>query len=472
MITQLRAKNFKSWRDTGELRLAPLTGLFGTNSSGKTSLMQILLMLKQTAESPDRRRVLHTGDERSLVDLGTFFDLIHGHNSETPLELSFSWSLPDPLHVYDPEKKSGREKKEDLLFEISSLSFSTTIHQQKEPDKVVPKTFVYKFSSNGSGLKKDEREFGLKRDEEAKDRPGIDSYKLVSQGYKIKRTRGRNWPLPSPVKCYGFPDEAIGYYTNTGFLKEFELAFEGLFSTISYLGPLREHPKRSYIWAGESPVDVGRKGELAIPALLASRNFGNTISLPERRKKVTAEERIASWLKEFGLISSFSLKPIAVNRKDYEVRVKKTESSPEVLITDVGFGVSQILPVLTLCYYVKEGSIILLEQPEIHLHPFVQSALADVLIDVVNNRGIQVIVESHSEHLLRRLQRRVAEEKILPKDIALYFCEMKGSESGIKKLELDLFGNISNWPAGFFGDEMGDLIAMTEAAIDRQGVGK
>lgn len=466
MITQLRAKNFKSWRDTGKLRLAPLTGLFGTNSSGKTSLMQILLMLKQTAESSDRRRVLHTGDERSLVDLGTFFDLIHGHNPETPLELSFSWSLPNSLVVNDPEKENAS------LFEISSLSFSTTIHQQKEPDKVAPKTFVYKFSSNGSGLKKDEREFGLKRDEEAKGRPGIDSYKLVSQGYKIKHTRGRNWPLPPPVKCYGFPDEAIGYYTNTGFLKEFELAFEGLFSTISYLGPLREHPKRSYIWAGESPVDVGRKGELAIPALLASRNFEKTISSIGRRRKFTVEERIASWLKEFGLISSFSLKPIAVNRKDYEVRVKKTESSPEVLITDVGFGVSQILPVLTLCYYVEEGSIILLEQPEIHLHPFVQSALADVLIDVVNNRDIQVIVESHSEHLLRRLQRRVAEEKILPKDIALYFCEMKGSESGIKKLELDLFGNISNWPAGFFGDEMGDLLAMTEAAMNRQGVGK
>jgi predicted ATPase len=457
MITQLRAKNFKSWRDTGELRLAPLTGLFGTNSSGKTSLMQILLMLKQTAESPDRRRVLHTGDERSLVDLGTFFDLIHGHNPETQLELSFSWELKDSLVVNDPKKEKTP------LFEISDLSFSTTIHQQKESDKVAPKTFVYRFSG---------KEFGLKRDEKAKDRPGIDSYELVSQGYKKKHTRGRNWPLPPPVKCYGFPDEAIGYYTNTGFLKEFELAFEELFSTIFYLGPLREHPKRSYIWAGESPVDVGRKGELAIPALLASRNFEKRSSSIGRRRKFTVEEIIAFWLKEFGLISSFSLKPIAVNRKDYEVRVKKTESSPEVLITDVGFGVSQILPVLTLCYYVPEGSIILLEQPEIHLHPFVQSALADVLIDVVNNRRIQVIVESHSEHLLRRLQRRVAEEKILPKDIALYFCEMKGSESGIKKLELDLFGNIKNWPDGFFGDEMGDLLAMTEAAMNRQGVGK
>ena len=72
MLSKLRVKGFKSWADTGELKLAPLTGLFGTNSSGKTSILQVLLMLKQTAESPDRKRVLHTGDERSLVDLGDY----------------------------------------------------------------------------------------------------------------------------------------------------------------------------------------------------------------------------------------------------------------------------------------------------------------------------------------------------------------------------------------------------------------
>ena len=175
-------------------------------------------------------------------------------------------------------------------------------------------------------------------------------------------------------------------------------------------------------------------------------------------------------MKEIGLIESFSLKPIAPNRKDYEVRVRKTKDSPEVLITDVGFGVSQILPVLVLCYYVPKGSIIVLEQPEIHLHPFVQSALADVLIDVVKNREVQVIVESHSEHLVRRLQRRIAENVIQPDDIALYFCQIEDGASQIEQLNVDLFGNVSNWPKDFFGDEMGDLLAMAEAGIKRQGV--
>ena len=97
MITSMALRNFKSWRDTGNVRLAPLTGLFGTNSSGKTSLMQFLLMLKQTAESPDRNLVLELGDSRNLVELGTFADVVHQHDLTYPLQWRLAWQLPEPL---------------------------------------------------------------------------------------------------------------------------------------------------------------------------------------------------------------------------------------------------------------------------------------------------------------------------------------------------------------------------------------
>jgi predicted ATPase len=109
-----------------------------------------------------------------------------------------------------------------------------------------------------------------------------------------------------------------------------------------------------------------------------------------------------------------------------------------------------------------------LEQPEIHLHPRVQSSLADVLIDAVKYRKVQIILESHSEHLLRRLQLRIAEEKISPESTALYFCKMENGTSQLTPLEVDIFGNISNWPEEFFGDDFGELAAMTEAAIRRK----
>ncbi|MFB3042023.1 MAG: DUF3696 domain-containing protein, partial [Candidatus Poribacteria bacterium] len=153
---------------------------------------------------------------------------------------------------------------------------------------------------------------------------------------------------------------------------------------------------------------------------------------------------------------------------DYEFRVKKRVGGPEVHMADIGFGVSQILPVLILCYYVPEGSIIIIEQPEVHLHPKVQADLADVFIDVVKERNVQIILESHSEHLLRRLQRRIAEEEISADKTALYFCRIEEGTSAIEQLDVDEYGNIRNWPQGFFGDEMGDLAAKTIAEMKRR----
>jgi predicted ATPase len=122
------------------------------------------------------------------------------------------------------------------------------------------------------------------------------------------------------------------------------------------------------------------------------------------------------------------------------------------------------LPALVLLYYVPEGSTILMEQPEIHLHPSVQSGLADAILTVAKSRKLQVIVESHSEHLLRRFQRRVAENDFPSDEIKLYFCDSVGGESKLVDLDIDLFGEIRNWPRDFFGDEMHE-IAETRKAI-------
>ena len=451
MITELRAQNFKSWQDTGALQFAPLTGLFGANSSGKTSILQVLLMLMQTVESPDRNRVLHFGDDRSFVDFGTFHDLLYTHNTDLTLELDVSWKLTKPLSF-------GRTS----LFpkNINDLTFHTEIHE--ENDRPLVEHFHYTT---------DRDEFGMRRVIKNK-KSRKNQYELIQGDFQAIRNPGRPWNLPPPVKCYGFPDEVSGYYQNLGFLSDFVLAFENLFSEITYLGPLREYPRRSYIWSGERPQDVGLSGEEAIPALLAARAEGLTsprlVNVNRSHKPI--EQRILEWLQKMELIDSFSLEPIAENRKDYEFRVKKSPNSSEVLITDVGFGVSQLLPVLVLCYYVPENSTIILEQPEIHLHPKVQADLADVLIDVVKNRNVQIILESHSGLLLHRLQRRIAEEQIAAEDTALYFCQINDGTSEIERLKVDEYGNIRNWPQDFFGDDIGDLVKKTKIEMQRRKV--
>ena len=94
--------------------------------------------------------------------------------------------------------------------------------------------------------------------------------------------------------------------------------------------------------------------------------------------------------------------------------------------------------------------------------------MADVFIDAWRKRKVQVIVESHSEHLLRRLQRRIAEEAISQDDVGLYFCKEVDGASSLDTLEVDQFGNISNWPQDFFGDQFGEIAAMSEAALKRR----
>lgn len=452
MITQLRLQNFKSWRDTGQMRLAPLTALFGSNSSGKTSLLQWLLLLKQTAESADRSQALHLGDERSLADLGTFQDLLFRHDSKGVLAWQMAWKLPEILRIEDPAQKKG------WLFQGEDLGYSARLHWKNNGKEGLGRAVVeaLKYSFSGS-------QFIMKASEKKPQ-----DYELSSDEFNFIRTRGRAWSLPAPVKCYGFPDQVRAYYQNASFLSDFELAFENLFNRLYYLGPLREYPKRQYTWAGSKPGDMGPRGERVVDALLAAREQGAYLSPGHKKKRLTLEERVAAWLKALQLVEDFEVRPVTEGSKLFQVWVRRSRQSPEVLITDVGFGVSQILPVIALCYYAPKGSILIMEQPEIHLHPRVQAGLADVFIDAIRTRGVQIILESHSEHLLRRLQRRIAEEAFSPEEAALYFCRIAEGESKIDNLQLDMFGSIENWPTDFFGDEFGEIAAMSQAAIRRK----
>jgi len=450
MITELSLKRFKSWERIDQMRLAPITGLFGTNSSGKTSILQLLLLIKQTVESTDRLQVLDFGNENSPANLGSFRDVIFGHDTTQSLQWAIRWDLPQPLRIADPQDKQSS------LFSGADFRFNVEIAQQ-ERQRLAVSHLGYEF---------DARAFEMRRKPNGKE-----NYELMvkpESDFRFIRNPGRVWDLPAPVKCYGFPNEVNARYQNAAFLSDFQLAFERLFTGAKYLGPLRDYPKRQYPWTGAEPADMGLRGERVVEAILASRENNALISRGKGVKRQTLEQRVASWLKELNLIHSFHVDPIAKDSSIYCVKARRSANSPEVLITDVGFGVSQILPAIVLCYYAPEGSIIMLEQPEIHLHPAVQAGLADVFLDAAKTRGIQIIFESHSEHLLKRLQRRIAEQQADPQKMALYFCRSEKGASYLEPLEIDLLGSIANWPRDFFGDQFGEMAAMTKAAMARQ----
>ena len=220
------------------MRMAPLTAFFGANSSGKSSLLQMLLLLKQTAESNDRNLVLNTGSiQTGYVNLGTAHEITFGDATE--MSLSVAWtlnSIPD-LAIPIPDEPRN--------LTIDNLAFETEIHA--ETKNVYVKSLKYWQEENFSV---------------AMDRKGNNRYTIRVYVHDREPCRPSHRPrvLMRAEKCYGFSDEALLYYQDTSYLRSLEFAFERHFQNLHYLGPLREYPQREYRWGGGTPDKCWIKG--------------------------------------------------------------------------------------------------------------------------------------------------------------------------------------------------------------------
>ena len=453
MLNLLKLRNFKAWQEV-DLTFGKVTGLFGVNSAGKSSLLQHLLLLKQTRNATDRGIVLHFGGRDDPASLGSFTDVVHRHDERRKVAWVLKWALPEELRIRGP----GAGPQGRLLFRGGELATLCEVGLQDGRPRV--RRMEYRF---------EDLDFTLKsRDDAASD------FELATgdeKRFQFVRIQGRAWPLPRPIKTHLFPTQVRSYYQNADFLGDFELAYENLMDSIYYLGPLREYPRREYHWSGSRPSDVGERGERTVDAILAATRDNVMRTLRPRARGVPLmpfQQIIAHWLTELQLIDGFRLEEIGRGMNLYRALVKTPPSSVPTALPDVGFGVSQVLPALVLLYYVPEGSTVLLEQPEIHLHPSAQSGLADVMLNVAKVRNIQIVVESHSEHLMRRLQRRVAEQAASADDLKMYFVSSQNSHAHLSDLALNQWGEIENWPQHFFGDEIGEIAAISEAALKRR----
>ena len=514
MLKKLRIQNFKVWEDTGEIDLAPITLFFGANSSGKSSIGQFLMMLKQTVESRGRD-VFYLGERNSAVQLGSYQEMVFQRDVERDIEFEYQWSSNDESPIIKFTSTSSMSDR-DKTFSGNDLAFQAKVGRSSTTHLPRVELFNYELIENGES----QLSFRMKR------RPSLDSYETKSDDLTLKMRRRFTTQLPYdvPDHFYRFPRTLITRYQDAEILREFNYKHEELFSALFYLGPLRSKAERSYLPTGGTPESVGYEGQDTVAAILAARAKDKRYEKNENR----FERRIASKLRDIGLIEDFKVEELS--DRVYAVKVRTKGSTTWVELPDIGFGISQVLPVLVQCDYAPEGSIILIDQPEVHLHPYAQSALADVMIDVIKKRNIQLVIETHSEHFLRRLQRRIAENELSEKKVSAYFAninnlvpldevEPKISEerrnllkdkgilsandlvrvplrtllevpgvgevtanelqekakknlearrAKLERLEIDEFGNIQNWPENFFGDEMGDVTAQARAAMEKR----
>lgn len=426
MFSRLRLVNFKAWSDTGDVDLRPITMILGTNSSGKSSLIQSLLLLKQTARSPDRTVHLNFGGDEvnDLFNFGAFDDVIN-QQATVPRQFSIDFDFDN--------KAEGR---------VTKGTFSCTYGQTSSGSVAI----------QALSLTTGERQFRAVRREKG-------AFSIIVDDETTPRVKGRNYV---PERSIAFSADAIAALDKDGQLVEdLSLAIRRELEKIIYLGPLRRKPERDYPWNKTKPGDVGSDGRGAIDALLAS-------ALLRGDEQNYVVDGVSKWLKKMGVADRIEVRQQGRSSR-YELIVHRDGAACN--IRDVGIGISQVLPVLVVSYFAPKGSTLIFEEPEIHLHPLAQSSLADLFADVSRERGVQFIVETHSEHLFRRMQTLMAKQKVSSSDAAMYFVERNGKKTDLRALDLDEFGRVRNWPVGFFGDAIGETREQARLVFERQKSG-
>lgn len=261
------------------------------------------------------------------------------------------------------------------------------------------------------------------------------------------------------------------FFPGLDFLKAF------FSQSIKYLGPLREEPKALYPLEGNDTLtDVGLKGENTaavyennkkqIISYIDPDSFCSIDNINLEPKEGTLAEAINKWLVYLCVANEIDTNDRGKMGHELKITI---DSGLKQDLTHVGVGVSQILPILVMSFLAEKGNVIILEQPELHLHPKVQTRLADFFVSM-NALGKQCIIETHSEYLINRLRYLVAlsKDSRFEDNTIIYFVEKEDGHSNYRPVTINNFGVIEDWPDGFFDESEKLASSIFKAAMKKR----
>lgn len=465
-------RNFKAIENLRDFKLKPINVLSGENSGGKTSFIQFLLLIKQSLESNGLDTPLILNKPYAL--LGKFKDILHNQGSfgfkfvfeksEFSRILIFHMNrlfkrVPEEIHV-DVDFVYSTNKIYIQNFSLNYLidGKDTWVSLERIRGK------KYKISLNNNLFLRDNF---LEQSKTSSSK--INQNEEVNSYWEGNVKFEKFFPTSFEIKNEENVRETIDF---SPLVNQVRFMFIKMFEQISYIGPLREEPHTYYFNNDDSDLKIGNKGEHAayILARYATdevthakiNRFNDDEGISYTSDKESLEEAVNYWVcKIFDMAQKIKVNEYR-NGTIYEVEITN-KLGRKTAITQVGFGLSQILPIVVEGLRLKSGSILILEQPEIHLHPKVQSLLFDFLYSLTLC-GKRVIVETHSDHLITRLRRRVAEDidNELSSKINLLFFESVPKNENVL-LDLSNLGNLTYWPVGFFDQHEKDLRAIVKA---------
>lgn len=459
MLKSIGLENYKCFDklrvdDNDELEIAPLTILCGVNSSGKSSILKSLLMLKQSFEKIyDSNSVIFNGE---LTLNGTYKDVVTNHKISNHIVLSNSFKIENSNFLSTYEKNIIKDLNRVFgindTIDIVYVNFSIEL-KKKTSEKLILDNSINVYTINIVAK--------LKNSESINSTIVVkntidDKYEITLETNKPNSINA----IFHDCSCHFSGLVLINLYYNSYSCEKTNLteALSFIYSTfkiiplqykgIKYIAPLRNEPNRIYTLSQER-TNVGLYGEYTPQIIYEYRKEPINFVIPPTedifkttRDRKSLLEHLNEWCKYL------NIDPIALpDNNERNIETLKMEVGNSNFV-DVGFGVSQILPILTTCCLMKWHETLILQQPEIHLHPKMQMNFADFILATAYT-GRNLIIETHSDHIINRLLRRIMENPKLKNKVKFYFID-KNSNPTISSIEIDEVRGFVNAPEDFF----------------------
>ncbi|HDR8252231.1 MULTISPECIES: DUF3696 domain-containing protein [Bacillus] len=436
MIKHFEVKNFKCHEENNHFELPGITIVSGTNNSGKSSLLQSIYLLTQTKSKG--YSILAVNEE---LKLGSFSDILSKNqpNTET-IELSFTFE-EKVLKKYNVEElivnlayknPSDFSKIKIPYFESNPVLYFMEIYFKKEGEELDTITLEIVDEITPNILYKIEG----KEDAGFCKINGIVPEPII---YRAPNEEERIICSPTLDKIRGFL--RLINNENIKYIKAFRLDdyIEGGTSLKNNLGLSGEYTAEVIHKYWNNPADF--HSETGMEALTFSRVFDQ-------------------WINKL-LGDNYKIRSNSLDKDRFKITIQEIKSGNEFTLNQVGFGISQILPLITLLLTSKRDEIILIENPEVHLHPKLQSLFVDLCIFVLEN-GRKLVIETHSEHIINRLRYNVKRTPVLLEKINILFFEKEDASIIYSDIEITKEGRLAYWPTNFFDQTYNDLLGLIE----------
>jgi len=402
-IDKLIISNFKGIADLQEFEIKPITLFIGPNSSGKSSCIHALGALAQTIKLSNSSLPIVLDDEYAQIHLGRFIEVIHSKSYSDSIMIGIEVDKATRLLKGVGVKSAiGKDDRLRALYSFRSTKRTQDIFIEQAEFNAGTSSLNFK-------IKPKNAEYAIRRDG-----------KVITA--IANNSVGMRFHLQVPKLQKTEEEEFFETFVFNETLYE-SLANE-LRKTL-YLGPFRQAPLRRYPTRGSAPLEVGAQGESAITML------ANEYVQSKTRSHI---KEISGWMATLGLAKAVDVS--RVGKSDLfslDVTLKDGVSLP---IADLGYGVSQILPVLVQCSFALKGSTLLFEQPELHLHPAAAERLATVFSQVAKQKNLRIVAETHSRELFIQVLREIKAGKISLDDVAAYEVSRADGQSVFKRIEI------------------------------------